>query len=138
MCAAAAMNPPEGGAAMPENSGKAGGPKLFHIQRDDGTGVVPGGWETEKLDGKWYRKDSIEAEGIRDRRKVQTGSAPPPDKVNNEAVPSLGISKNIKRPKKTKDNLKNNIVPGTEVKEHIRNAKEDLKIEKQKLKKRTK
>ena len=106
MCAAAAMNPPEGGAAMPENSGKAGGPKLFHIQRDDGTGVVPGGWETEKLDGKWYRKDSIEAEGIRDRRKVQTGSAPPPDKVNNEAVPSLGISKNIKRPKKTKDNLK--------------------------------
>ena len=78
---------PEGGAAMPENAGKAGGPKMFHMVSDDGkTGVVPGGWETEKLDGKWYRKNSIEAEGIRDRQNVQTGDAPPPDMVNNQPV----------------------------------------------------
>ena len=106
MCAAAAMAPPEGGAAMPENAGKAGGPKLFHMRNKDGTtGRVLGGWETEKLDGKWYRKDSIEAEGIRDRRKVQTGDAPPPDRVNDQVVgPSRGTQSS--QPKKNKEDLK--------------------------------
>tara|TARA_R100001463_G_scaffold41086_1_gene86768 strand:+ start:313 stop:711 length:399 start_codon:yes stop_codon:yes gene_type:complete len=107
MCAAAATSTyPEGGAAMHENAGKAGGPKLIHMRNKDGTtGKVLGGWETEKLDGKWYRKDSIEAEGIRDRREVQTGNAPPPDRVNDQVVgPSRGTQSS--QPKKNKERLK--------------------------------
>ena len=98
MCAAAAATYPEGGAAMYDKPTKG----MIHMVNDDGkTGVVPGGWETEKLDGKWYRKNSIEAEGIRDRREVQTGSAPPPDRVNDQVVgPNRGT------PKKAKEDLK--------------------------------
>ena len=65
------------------------------------------------------------------------------DKVTNCRMCKAydSVSKVLNNPisvRKTKDNLKKNIVPGTEVKEHRRNAKEELRIEKQKLKKRTK
>ena len=94
MCAAAAtMRHPADGLAMPASSdgqtysGKSGGPKLIHMINDDGkTGRILGGWKTELQDGKWMRSGSEEAKNWNTMREIETGTAPPPDKVNNRRV----------------------------------------------------
>ena len=90
------------------------GQPIYMGDPDSGRLTVMGGQpgylsHVEKKDGEWLDVKSIEYEQWGDKQKVQTGNAPPPDRVNNEVVnnPSLGIDKSSQRsPKKTKEDLK--------------------------------
>tara|TARA_R100001082_G_C4328398_1_gene144453 strand:+ start:88 stop:471 length:384 start_codon:yes stop_codon:yes gene_type:complete len=79
------------------------------------TGGQPGYASTvEKKDGEWMDVKSLEYEQWGDKQKVQTGNAPPPDKVNNQVIDNqsaraqvLGPAKEtVSSPPKKKEDLK--------------------------------
>jgi len=69
----------------------------------------------EKADGEWMDVKSLEYEQWGDKQKVQTGNAPPPDRVNNQVVDNQSAREQVLGPAR-----------GTQASQP--KAKEDLKI----------